>query len=80
MNKGFQVYVVEVTNLLKKENNPSLEDFAVLHGFRDVFVDEIQELPPRRLICFSIDILPRYSSISKASYRMSLPKLMELKI
>jgi hypothetical protein len=57
MNKGCQVYVVEVTNLLEKENKTILEDFAVLHGFRDVFVDEIPELPPRREIDFSIDLL-----------------------
>jgi hypothetical protein len=80
MNKGCQVYVVQVTNLLEKENKPSLEDFAVLHGFRDVFVDEIPELPPRREIDFSIDLLPGSAPISKAPYRMSLPELTELKI
>jgi len=41
MKKCCQVYVIQVTNLLEKENKPSLEDFAVLHGFRDVFVNEI---------------------------------------
>jgi hypothetical protein len=45
-----------------------------------VFVDEIPELPPRREIDFSIDLLPRSSLVSKAPYRMSLPKLTELKI
>jgi hypothetical protein len=66
MNKGCQVYVVQVTNLLEKENKPSLDEFAVLHGFRDVFLNEITELPPRREIDFSIDLLPRYAPISKA--------------
>ena len=80
MNKSYQVYSIQVTNLLEKENKPSLEDFAVLHGFRDVFVDEIPELPPTREIDFSINILPRSAPISKAPYRMSLPKLTELKI
>jgi hypothetical protein len=73
MNKGCQFYVVQVTNLLEKENKPSLEDLEVLHGFRDIFVDEIPELPPRREIDFSIDLLPEYAPISKAQYRMSLP-------
>jgi hypothetical protein len=80
MNKDCQVYPVQVTNMLEKENKPSLEDFAVLHGFRDVFVDEIPELPPRREINFSIDLLPRSTSISKEPYIMSLPELIELKI
>jgi hypothetical protein len=80
MNKGFQFYVVQVTNLLEKENKPSLKDLTILHGFRDVFVDEIPELPPTREIDFSINILPGSAPISKAPYRMSLPKLTELKI
>jgi hypothetical protein len=45
-----------------------------------MFVDEIPELPPRREIDFSIDLLPGPLPISKAPYRMSLPKLTELKI
>ena len=45
MRKGCQVYVIQVTNLLEKENKPNLEDFFILRDFRDVFVDEIPELP-----------------------------------
>jgi hypothetical protein len=80
MNKGCQIYVIQVTNLLEKEDKPSLEDFTVLREFRDLFVDEIPELPPRREMDFSIDLLPRSAPISKAPYRMSLPELTELKI
>jgi hypothetical protein len=80
MRKGCQVYAIQVTNLLEKENKPNLEDFVVLHDFRDVFVDEIPELPPRREIDFSIDLLPGSTPISKAPYRMSLLELTELKI
>jgi hypothetical protein len=80
IRKGCQVYAIQVTNLLEKENKPKLEDFAVLREFRDMFVDEIPELPPRREIYFSIDLLPGSAPISKAPYRMSLPELTELKI
>jgi len=45
-NKCFQVYIVQVTNLLGEERKLSLEDFEVLHGYRDVFIEEIRELPP----------------------------------
>jgi hypothetical protein len=41
MNKGFQIYDVHVTNILREERKLSLEDFAVLRGFRDIFVHEI---------------------------------------
>jgi hypothetical protein len=44
--------------MLEKEDKSKLEDFAVLRKFRDMFVDEISELPPRREIDFSIDLLP----------------------
>jgi hypothetical protein len=80
IRKGCQVYAIQVMNLLEKEVKPKLEDFAFLHEFRDMFVDEIPELPPRREIYFSIDLLPRSAPISKALYRMSLPELTELKI
>jgi hypothetical protein len=80
MRKGCQFYAIQVTNLLEKEVKPNLEDFFVLRDFRDVFVDEIPELPPRREIDFSIDLLPGSTPISKAPYRMSLSELIELKI
>jgi hypothetical protein len=80
MRKGFQVYAIQVTNLAENKDKPKLEDFVVLCDFRDMFVDEIPELTPRREIDFSIDLLPGSSPISKASYRMSLPELTELKI
>jgi hypothetical protein len=31
--------------MLEKEDKPNLEDFVVLREFRNVFVDEIPELP-----------------------------------
>jgi hypothetical protein len=80
IRKGCQVYAIQVTNLLEKEDKPKLEDFVVLHEFRDMFVDEILELPPRREIDFSIDLLLGSAPISKAPYQMSLPELTELKI
>jgi hypothetical protein len=80
IRKGSQVYAIQVMNLLEKEDKPKLEDFVVLREFRDMFVDEIPELPPRREIDFSIDLLPGSTPISKAPYRMSLPELTELKI
>ena len=48
INNGCKVYSIQVTNILEKENKPSLEDFAILQGFKDVFVEEILEIPPRR--------------------------------
>ena len=73
MRKGCQFYAIQVTNLLEKEDKPKLEDFVVLHEFKDMFVDEIPKLPHRREIYFSIDLLPGSTLISKEPFRMSLP-------
>jgi hypothetical protein len=75
MRKGCQVYAIQVTNLLGKDNKQKLKDFVVLCEFSDMFVDEIPELPPRREIDFSIDLLPSLAPISKPPYRMSLQEL-----
>jgi hypothetical protein len=66
--KGCQVYAIQVMNFLEKEDKPKLEDFVVLRDFRNMFVDEIPKLPPRREIDFSIDLLPGSAPISKAPY------------
>ena len=80
IRKGCQFYAIQVTNLLEKEDNPKLEDLFVLRELRDMFVDEILELPPRRKIDFSIDLLPKSAPISKEPYRMSLPEMTKLKV
>jgi hypothetical protein len=80
IRKCCQFYAIQVMNLLEKKDKPKLEDFAVLREFRDMFVDEIPELPPRREIDFSIDLVPSLAPISKEPYRMSLSELTELKI
>jgi hypothetical protein len=80
VRKGCQVYAIQVTSLAEKKDKPKLEDFVFLRDFRDMFVDEILELPSKRKIDFSIHLLPGSTPISKAPYQMSLPELTELKI
>jgi hypothetical protein len=57
-----------------------LEDFVVLQIFKDVFIEDIPKLHPRREIYFSIDLLSGSTPVSKVPYRMSVPELIELKI
>lgn len=47
--------------------------------YADVFQD-IMGLPPRRVVEFSIDVIPSTSPISRAPYRLAPTKLKELKI
>jgi hypothetical protein len=44
-----------------------------------VFKD-IQRLPPKRDINFSINLMPGKTPVSKTPYRMSTPELKELQI
>ncbi|XP_039017075.1 uncharacterized protein LOC120147894 [Hibiscus syriacus] len=52
----------------------------VLRDFEDVMLDELpKELPPRRSVDHEIELIPRVKPLAKFSYRMSPPKLAELR-
>jgi len=57
-----------------------LDTIPVIMKFCDVFLEEILGFPPCKDIEFSIDLLPKVDPMSRAPYRMSLPKLLELKM
>ena len=61
-------------------HNLSIEDFAVLREFWDMFPKEILGLPPKRDINFTINLIPRSTLVSKEPYQMSIPKLTELRM
>ena len=63
-----------------RDETPRLEDYQVLQEFRDVFPDEISRHPPKRDIDFTIELVPGAAPVSKAPYRMSTPKMLELKM
>ena len=48
-----------------ESETPRLEDFHVLQEFRDVFLDEIPVLPPKRDIDFTIDLVLGADPVSK---------------
>jgi hypothetical protein len=62
-----------------KDKVPNIEDYAVLKEFEDVF-EKFPGLPPKRDIDFSINLMPGATPVSKAPYRMSIPKLKELQM
>ena len=70
------------SHVLEETENetPKLEDYHVLQEFRDVFLDEIPGLPPNRDIYFTIDLVLGDTPVSKTPYKMSTPKLLELKM
>ena len=54
--KGCQLYATHVLEATENET-PKLEDYHILQEFRDVFLDEIPRLPPKRDIDFTIDLI-----------------------
>ena len=52
----------------------------MLHEFKDVFPNEIPGLPPKRGVDFTIEHVPGAARVSKTPYRMSMPKMLELKM
>ena len=80
LRKGCKLYAIRVLDLLLNENQTPLKQHPVLDEFPNVFPEEIPGLPPQHEIDFSIELLPRSTPMSKVPYRMSIPKLTELKI
>ena len=72
----YAAHILEAT----ESKTPRLEDFHVLQEFRDVFPDEIPGLPPKRDIDFTIELVLGAAPVSKTPYRMSTPKMLELKM
>ena len=63
-----------------ENESPRLEDYPVLQDFKDVFPNEVPGLPSKRDIYFTIELVPGATPVSRAPYRMSTPKMLELKM
>jgi hypothetical protein len=63
-----------------EDDKENLEDHPILREYKDLFPEEVSGLPSRRDIDFLIEITPGVVPASRTPYRMSTPKLVELKI
>jgi hypothetical protein len=77
--KGFPLYTIQLLNSVE-DSKTSLEDHPILKEYKDMFLDEITGLPPRRDIDLSKELVPEVVSMSRAPYRMSTLDLVELKL
>ena len=78
MKQGYTCFVL-VAQEKKISNEEHISRIQVVDEYVDVFPDEIPELPPRRDIDFSIDLIPEAGLVSAAPYRMAPAELAELK-
>ncbi|TYK14194.1 ty3-gypsy retrotransposon protein [Cucumis melo var. makuwa] len=63
-----------------REVDVSLSSEPVVRDYLDVFPEELSGLPPHREIEFAIELESGTVPISRASYRMALAELKELKV
>src|SRR5271156_6548145 len=75
--KGCILYVAHVKDI---DATPSENESPLLQEFRDVFPEDLPELPPKREFDFSIDLKPGTEPQSKAPYRMTTIEMYELKV
>jgi hypothetical protein len=55
------------------------EAIKVVSEFPDVFLEDLPGMQPQRKVEFAIELIPDIAPISKRAYRVSGPKLVELK-
>jgi hypothetical protein len=77
--KGCPLYAIQVLKTIKGAK-PSPDENPILREYRDVFLEEVLGLPPRRDIDFLIELAPGAVLVSRTPYRMRTPELVELKL
>jgi hypothetical protein len=75
--KGCPLYEIQVFKTIEGDK-PSPDDHLILREYKDVFLEEVLGLPPRRDIDFLIKLAPGVVPVSRKPYRMSTPELVEL--
>ncbi|MCI63770.1 cellular nucleic acid-binding protein, partial [Trifolium medium] len=63
---------------LKLEGGVKMEELPIVCKFPDVFPEDVTDVPPKREVKFTIDLVLGTSPISMAPYRMSASELNEL--
>ncbi|XP_075473944.1 uncharacterized protein LOC142505004 [Primulina tabacum] len=78
IKKGWQEYLASIISVTEPVSQ-KLEDIDVVREFSGVFPDDVAGIPPDREVDFSIELMPGTLPISKASYRLALAEMKELK-
>jgi hypothetical protein len=78
MHKGCKLYPILALN--DKGMVEGLENLLVVREFADVFPEELPGFPPERELEFTIELKLGIEPIARMPYRMSMPKLQELKM
>ncbi|GJZ67729.1 hypothetical protein Tco_0630969 [Tanacetum coccineum] len=61
-----------------KEEEPKLEDIAIVQNFSEVFPVYLSGLPPSQEIEFRTDLIPGAMLVAKSPYRLAPTEMEEL--
>ena len=79
VRKGCNLFAVNIRDV-ESNREQCIEEFPIYEEFKDVFLEEILGLPQKQDLEFSIKLTLGSVPASKAPYRMSASKLVELKL
>ena len=74
--KGLPIYVLKLNKLEQVEGGSELE---WLSKYRDIFPEELTNLPPKTELVHEIELIPGAQPIAIVPYKMSPSKALELK-
>ena len=78
MRKGCETFFALILD--SKRGQVDVEKIPIVREFPDVFPKELHDIPTKREVDLSIEIVPRTTPISRAPYRMAPSKLKELRL
>jgi hypothetical protein len=78
MHKGCKLYAILALN--DKGMVKGLENLLVVRDSVNMFLEELPGFPPERELEFTIDLKHGTEPTTRTPYRMSTPKLQELKM
>ena len=78
VRKGCKVFAVYLIDDNEKYNQLKIKDITILKYFENIFLEEFLELPPKRDIEFTIDLVWGEVLASRAPYWMNILYLTKL--
>nr|GFA38965.1 hypothetical protein [Tanacetum cinerariifolium] len=80
VKKGFPIFLAHITRkeVEDKSEKKRLEDVPIVRNSPEVYLEELQGLPPTRPVEFQIDLVPGAAPVARAPYRLAPFEMKEL--
>ena len=77
--KGCKVFAIYLMDDNEKYNQLKIEDITILKYFKNIFLEEVLRLPPKRDIDFTTDLVLRVLPSLKSPCQMNITNITKLK-